>query len=96
MDTAELNYLLCKIGKRIFVKYYSDFGNPNISNQEMRDLLPREYTFKSRSSRTSKSRRIFREGLEKQALLIIAESSRMAPEAPNEARSILTQLRTHL
>ena len=93
MNETEFNYLLGKIGKRIFVQYFREFGNPNISNQEVIDLLPHEYTFKSRTSRTSKSRRIFREGLEETALSIIANSDRVEPEATIEARALLAQLR---
>jgi len=93
MNEAELNNLLCKIGKRIFVEYFREFGNPNLSNQEIIALLPQEYTFKSRTSRTSKSRRIFREGLAEEALSIIASSDRVEPEAAIEARALLAQLR---
>ena len=49
MDETELYNLLGKIGKRIFVQYFQEFGNSNISNQEMIALLPGEYTFKSRT-----------------------------------------------
>jgi hypothetical protein len=94
MTEIELNYLLCKIGKRIFVQYFREFGNPSLSNQDVIALLPDEFTFKSRTSRTSKSRRIFREGLEKEALSIIASSDRVEPEAAIEARALLAQLRS--
>ena len=93
MDEAELHNLLGKIGKRIFVQYYRDFGNQNISNQEMIAMLPSEYTFKSRTSRTSKSQRIFREGQEEQALSMIAESNRVEPSAALQASVLLAQLR---
>jgi len=46
MDETELHNLLGKIGKRIFVQYFREFGNENISNQEMIARLPNEYTFK--------------------------------------------------
>lgn len=93
MDETELYNLLGKIGKRIFVEYFREFGNSSISNQEMIALLPNEYTFKSRTSRTSKSRRIFREGLEEQALSIIAASDRVEPEAVIQARALLAEAR---
>ena len=95
MDDTELNHLLGKIGKRVFVQYFRQFGNPDISPQEMIALLPDEYTLKSRASRTSKSRRIFREGLEQAALSIIGDSDRVEPEATSEARALLAELRTH-
>lgn len=93
MGETELNNLLGKIGKRIFVQYFHEFGNPNISNQEMIALLPHEYTFKSRTSRTSKARRIFREGLEEEALSIIAGSDRVEPKAAINASALSAQLR---
>ena len=86
MDQTELYNLLGKIGKRIFVEYFREFGDANISNQEMIAMLPAEYTFKSRTSRTSKSRRIFREGLEYQALALIAASVHVDPEGAIRAR----------
>ena len=88
MDKAELNILLGKIGKQIFVKYFREFGDSEkISNQEMIALLPNEYTFNSRKSRTAKARRIFRERLEEQALSIIVESSRVDEEVVINARA---------
>jgi hypothetical protein len=93
MTETELNNLLCKIGKDIFVRYFREFGDARLSNQDVIALLPQEYTFKSRTSRTSKSRRIFRERLEAEALAIIASSDRVEPEAAIEARKLLAQIR---
>ena len=92
MNKTDLDYLLGKIGKAIFVRYFHEFGNPNISNQHVIDLLPHDYTFKSRTSRTAKARRIFREGLEGTALSIIASSERFDPDAANKARALLSDL----
>jgi hypothetical protein len=93
MTETELNDLLCKIGKSVFVQYFHEFSNPNLSNQDVIALLPKEYTFKSRTSRTSKSRRILREGLAEDALSIIASSDRIEPEASMQARALLAQFR---
>jgi len=92
MTEIELNNLLGKIGKRIFVQYFQQFSDPQLTNQDVIALLPSEYTFKSRTSCTSKSRRIIREGLAKDALFIIASSDRVEPEAAIEARELLRQL----
>lgn len=89
MDENELNDLLGKIGKRVFVQYFREFGNPAITNQEMIALLPNEFTLTSRKSRTAKSRRIFREGLEERALSIVANSRDVEPEAAAGARALL-------
>src|SRR5258706_14969125 len=92
MDRTDLEYLLGKIGMACFVDYFHEFGNPHISNQDVIDLLPHEYTFKSRTSRTSKARRIFREGSERAALSIIANSDRVEPRAGQKARALLVDL----
>jgi hypothetical protein len=94
MNETELNNLLGKIGKRIFVEYFSVFGDLSISANEVIDLLPYKYTLKSRASRTYKSRRIFREGLEKEALFIISNSDRVELETVLEARALLEQLQS--
>jgi predicted HNH restriction endonuclease len=88
MDENELNELLGKIGKRVFVQYFREFGNPAISNQEMIALLPNEFTLTSRQSRTAKSRRIFREGLQERALWIVANAN-VEPDAAAGARALL-------
>ncbi len=95
-NKIDLNKLLNKIGKGIFVQHFREFGNSRISNQEMIAKLPNEFTLKSRTSRTSKSRRIFRDKLEQKALFIIAESNRKdMVEAAIEARALLAELRRH-
>jgi hypothetical protein len=94
MTEAELNKLLCKIGKSVFVRYFHEFSNPNLSNQDVIALLPQEYTFESRTTRTSKSRRILREGMAEEALALIASSDHVEPEASMQARALLTQIRS--
>jgi len=91
MDMAELYDLLGKIGKGVFVKYFSAFGDQTISNQEMIAMLPQEYTFKSRTSRTSKSRRIFKEGLQCEALRMIADSGRIDDTTARQAKRLLDE-----
>jgi hypothetical protein len=91
MNAYELRNLLGKIGKRVFVEYFREFGDSNISAQEMIDLLPHKYTLKSRATRTYKSRRIFRESLEKEALSIIANSDRLEFDTVVKARALLKQ-----
>ena len=78
MSNSNLDRLLNSVGKRIFVDYYLDFKK--LPNQEMIDRLPQQYTLKSRRSRTNHARRIFREGLEIEALSIVAKPSKMDAE----------------
>jgi hypothetical protein len=92
MSTASLERLLMSIGKSTFVRYFAEFQNPNISNEEMIDLLPDHYTLKSRRSRT---RRVFREGLAQQALSIIASSERVDGEMRKEANRLLERFHRH-
>ncbi len=60
MQHQQLARLLNSIGKATFVHHFADFS---LSHQEVVGLLPEEYTLKARHTRTSKARRIFREGL---------------------------------
>jgi len=65
---SPLERLLNRVGKRVFIDHYSDFQSCTLSAGEVVALLPQEFTLKSRWSRTSKARRIFREGLAEHAL----------------------------
>ncbi len=91
MKTTDLDRLVRSIGKSTFVRFYEEFSNSNISNQEMIELLPAEYTLKSRQSRTSKARRILREGLEDDALWMIANSDGVDAETAQRVRVLLKQ-----
>lgn len=89
MKETDLDRLIRSIGKSTFVRFYEEFSNSNISNQEMIELLPAEYTLKSRQSRTSKARRILREGLEEDALWMIANSDGVDDETAQKVRALL-------
>lgn len=91
MRQTDVNGLLNKIGKRIFVQFYHEFRDLSISNQDVISMLPAEFTFKSRTSRTSKSRRLFREHLDHEALSIIASSDRVDAESASSARALLAE-----
>jgi hypothetical protein len=95
MDETKLKDLLNKIGKRVFVQYFHEFGDSDISPQVVTTLLQNEESFEPQASatRTANARRIFRDGLEERALSIIAESNRVERKVADEARSLLTQLR---
>lgn len=89
MKNAELERWLASIGKSTFVKYYDQFRNLRVSDQEMVDRLPQEYTLKSRRTRVSNARRIFRERLEIEALNVIVGSARVDEETGREALKLL-------
>jgi hypothetical protein len=93
MPHTDLVRLIKSIGQSTFVRYYREFANPSLSNQDVASMLPSEYTLKSRKSRASKARRIFREGLEEDALILIGDSERVDPETANRARELLNQRR---
>jgi hypothetical protein len=67
--------LLNRIGKAVFIEYYEKFKDTSLSNTDIVEMMPKEYTLKSRQSRTSKARRIIREGREEEALVIITSAN---------------------
>lgn len=95
MNKTTLNTLLNSIGKRTFVTYFEEFGDSGLSNQDVVTLLQSEESFTAGASatKTSKARRIFREGVEAQALSIIAESRRVDRKVAEDARAFLAHRR---
>ena len=87
-----LEALLNRVGKRVFVQYYEQFRDTRLPAGDVVALLPREFTAKSRSSRTSKARRIFREDRATEALRVIAASGRVETDVAEQARQLLAQL----
>lgn len=95
MNTNKLDELLKKIGKRVFVQYFHEFGDEGLSNQDVVALLENEESFQPQASaaRVANARRIFSDNMEAEALSIIAASNRMEQKITDEARALLTQLR---
>jgi hypothetical protein len=81
---AETMEILNKIGKSTFIEHYYDFKH----NLTPADDLPEDFTTNSKRSRKSKARRIFREGLQLEALQIIMNSNRLDPSIINKAKEI--------
>jgi hypothetical protein len=94
MDENELKNLLNKIGKRIFVQYFHEFGDLGIPPQDLVVLLQSEESFQPQATatRVTNARRIFHDGLEEKALSIISESVRVERKVADEASALLTQL----
>jgi hypothetical protein len=94
MPHTDLTRLINSIGKTIFVRYFREFADLRLSNQDVVAILPHEYTVKARNTRTSKARRIFRENLQEAALELILRSERIDPETANHARKLLIEIRS--
>ncbi len=91
MKQTDVGTLLNSIGKKTFVKYYETFKDADVSHQEMIDRLAldsQKFTPTSKANKTSSARRIFREGLEIEALLIIVDS-RADLDTVEKARKLL-------
>ena len=74
----EIKTIVNRIGREAFITiFYPEikFNSEITSNEISLKYSDRKYTHKSWNSRTSKSKRLFREGLEKEALKYIIESS---------------------
>lgn len=74
----EVEDLLNRVGKRIFVKYYDDFKElamKDIPNVLVVEKIHENFTQKSKNSRTAKAKRIFVEGKQIEALKVIVESN---------------------
>jgi hypothetical protein len=89
MSDFDLVRSLNSVGKKIFVDYYAQFSDPDLTTGEVVDLLPQEYTLNGRRTRASQGRKICREGLGRFALRIIASSDKVDPAAAQRARQLL-------
>lgn len=92
MTALHLVRLLNSVGKSVFVRYYREFGDHSLSHEDLVALLPREYTLKARHTRATKARRIIDEGLQRDALELIAKSERLDPESRRGAKELLKLL----
>ncbi len=85
-----LEKTLNAVGKAIFVKYYFVFAN--MSNEDCREMFTENFTEKSKRSRTSHAKAIFREDKQFDALKIICNSPRIDPVIKKKAETILFKL----
>jgi hypothetical protein len=92
MANTDLARLINSVGKSTFVRYYSEFADPSLSNQDVVAILPQDQSLKARNTRTSKARRIFREGLEKDALELICHADRVDAETASLAQELLNKI----
>lgn len=92
MPETDLVRLLNSIGKSTFVRYYRQFSDRSLSHEDLIELLPKDYTLKARRTRVSKARRILDEGLQRQALDLIAKSERVDEQTAHSARELLKEI----
>ena len=79
INDIKIKTIVNRIGREAFITiFYPEIKlNPEITSNEISlKYSDRKYTDKSWNSRTSKSKRLFKEGLEKEAIRYIIESSR--------------------
>ena len=91
--TTNLLRLLNSIGKSTFVQYYDQFADLRLSHEHVVAMLPESYTLKSRNSRTTHARRVFRESLEEEALELIVNAERVDDETRCGASDRLDRIR---
>lgn len=80
---------LNSVGKSTFVKYYYAFKNK--SREECIVMFEETYTDNAKSTRTGHAQRIFREGMNVEALKIIIKSARVDEITRKKAREILNE-----
>jgi len=82
--------LLNGVGIKIFIEYFEDFSNNSLQTNDLIEILPNEYTEKSRRSRTSKARTIIKNHeLLNDTLKYIINSKKIDNEVKNKAKKIL-------
>lgn len=81
----ELETLLSKVGKKIFIEYFTLFRD----YEKSEGVLPIEYSLSSRRLRAASARNIFKQGLEVEALKTIASSQKLDLEIKLKAKELL-------
>ena len=94
MDDYQLDRNLRSIGKECFIAYFNQFSNPQLTNQEIAELMKKErgYTSKACQSRTSHARSIIRAGRAKDAMEIIRDSERVRDQRIRDRAARLADL----
>lgn len=91
---VDLNTTLSAVGKAVFVNFYYDFKNTSLTDDEITEKLLKENpsTKSDRQGfRIPRARHIFEEGSQLDALRIIIDSKKVAPEAREKAKQILNK-----
>lgn len=85
----DLKRTLNSVGKSTFVKYYYNFKNK--SREACIIQFEEAFTDKAKQTRTGHAQRIFREGMNIEALRIIVDSVRVDDEMRKRAKEILDE-----
>ncbi|MBE6824691.1 MAG: hypothetical protein E7513_05030 [Ruminococcaceae bacterium] len=83
-----LERLLNSVGKRTFVKYYYNFKNH--SRQYCISNFDEPFTEKAKASKTGHAQMVFKNRLEKDALVLISKSNRVDETTKEKALEILS------
>jgi len=82
--------LLNGVGIKIFMEYFEDFSNDSLQTSDLIEILPNEYTEKSRRSRISKARKIIKNhDLLNDTLNYIINSNKIDNNIKSKAKRIL-------
>lgn len=82
----QIEYLLQKIGKRMFIEYYEIF----LEDDKPESKLPGKFSMNSRRSRSSAARKIFANHWEDEALKLVLNSSRLSNDITTKALSLVS------
>lgn len=85
-SNENLETLINKVGKKIFVEYYYVFKDDDNPEEA---LKKEKFTLASRRSRSSTARKIFKEGMQIAALNNIISSARIGTSTINKAKEII-------
>jgi 5'(3')-deoxyribonucleotidase len=94
MDDTQLTVYLRSVGKACFIKYYNFFSDPELSNEDLVEIMKNAegYTVRTCQSRISKSRQIIKKGRLLDALNMIVGSQRIEQKLVAKAISIKESL----
>ena len=81
----DIKKLLNGIGIQVFVEYFKYFDNLSYEVADIIEILPNNYTEKSRRSKISKARTLIKENREQEALEYILKSKRISVELKEKA-----------
>jgi hypothetical protein len=87
MNNEQLKRSLQSIGMACFVKYFPQFSDASLSNEDLIELLIRRerYMESGCKTRVTQSRRIIANGRAKDALLLVASSARVPDDISTAA-----------
>lgn len=94
MELEKVKRNLQSVGQACFIRYYRELTASNLTNDQVVSLLRSETTYTEQScvSRVSHARAIIQAGVASQALALVVEAKRVAPEIKQQARVYLKEI----